>query len=209
MVQDASSCVTLGLGAGSSYCATSNGGGLAWGYNVGGGLGVGSLKTHENTPLPVTGLSNATQLVGGFRHSCARLSNGTVSCWGYNDFGQTAARSPQTTAFPPTVVSGLSSIQNLTSGPDHVCALSSFGRVSCWGRNDIGQLGRGTTSMEGSHEPTPINQLNFNMISATTSGAHTCGVLRDGQVYCWGSNASGQLGDGTTVDRYAPTPVTF
>src|SRR5207253_4585445 len=90
-------------------------------------------------------------------------------------------------------------------GGGHVCALATSGAVECWGRNDSGQLGNGTTSL--STVPAPVSGLGSHVVDIGTGGRHSCAVSDDGTVRCWGRNDLGELGDGSLVDRYTPVPV--
>lgn len=78
--------------------------------------------------------------------------------------------------------------------------------MSCWGHNESGQLGDGTTTERLSPAPVTASQ-SFTEVSA--GGKHSCGAIVTGETYCWGSNEYGQLGDGSTTDRPVPTPVVF
>lgn len=130
----------------------------------------------------------------GFDHTCRVESDGTVSCWGENQQGQlgTGARSPWSTR--PVRVPGLESVVSVSAGSAHSCALTRAGDVHCWGLNASGQLGDGTTG--GGGLPVRVAGLDGPAVAVSAGIGHTCAVTRDGAVWCWGSNDSGQLGDG-------------
>ena len=175
-----------------------------WGGNPHGQLGDGTTTSNLT---PVTAIaSGAAAVSAGDYDTCAIVSGGFVQCWGSNMYGQigdgtTTDRSTPTTA----LVAGATAI---AVGSGHACAITAGGAVQCWGRNDVGQLGDGTTTQRS----TPITAIAANAVSIAVSAfdynpAHTCAVLADGSVECWGSNEFGQLGDGTTNDQYAPETV--
>jgi len=93
----------------------------------------------------------------------------------------------------------------LTPGGYHTCALRSNGSVWCWGANNMGQLGDGTTTRRLS--PRSLNSLSSGVVALAAGEVHTCALRTDGSLLCWGQNIYGQLGDGTTTDRHSPTAV--
>jgi len=149
-------------------------------------------------PGSVTGVS-----AGGF-HSCARLTDGTVRCWGLNEDGQLGNGST-TSSLVPTQVAGLSGVQTVAAAGYHTCALLQTGAVRCWGYNGSGRLGNGTTA--SSPFPVAVTGVTNAIALSTGTGAHSCTVLTDHSVRCWGYNASGQLGNGTTASSSVPVTV--
>jgi alpha-tubulin suppressor-like RCC1 family protein len=108
---------------------------------------------------------------------------------------------------PTTVVTGLGGRATaLGAGDRHTCALLADGRVQCWGYNRAGQLGDGTTTQRST--PTTVTGLGGRATALAAGWSHTCALLADGRVQCWGNNSLGQLGDGTTTQRSTPTTVT-
>jgi alpha-tubulin suppressor-like RCC1 family protein len=106
----------------------------------------------------------------------------------------------------PFMIHDVFSATVVTTGFSHTCALTTDSEAYCWGSNDKGQLGDGTTDARSL--PTPvITQLRFAAITA--GGRHTCGLTSDGSAYCWGSNEAGQLGNGTTDSSVTPVPVSL
>jgi alpha-tubulin suppressor-like RCC1 family protein len=192
-------------------CALLSGGAVkCWGDNTFGQLGDGT-ETDRTKPIAVSGVSSGVQAIAlGDSHTCALLSSGGVKCWGYNGSGELGdgTRDQRDT---PTEVAGLSSgVQAITAGSDHTCALTSGGAVKCWGSNGFGQLGDGTTTDRS--VPTAVSGLSG--VTAIVGGGddpefngHTCALLNDGGIRCWGSNEYGQLGDRTETDRHRPVAV--
>jgi len=193
--------VTAVSAGGSHTCALVDDMVQCWGSNDEGRLGVGD-SLERLSPTPVSGLKGKISAVSaGGSHTCALL-DGTVQCWGANDQGQLGDGST-TSRLIPTAVKGLPrSIVAVSAGGAHSCALSNLGAITCWGANDQGQLGNGST--QRSLVPLPVQSLN-NVTSVQTGGGHTCVILSEGSLRCWGRNWAGQLGDGTTDDRFLPT----
>jgi alpha-tubulin suppressor-like RCC1 family protein len=201
------SMATALVAGGDHTCALlADGGVQCWGRNDSGQLGNGTT-TPSPTPVAVMGLGGmATALVAGAYHTCALRSDGTVRCWGRNDSGQLGDGSRMNRPTPVPVVDLVGTASTLTAGALHTCAVISDGRVQCWGRNDSGQLGDGTTTR--SPTPVAVTGLGGTAAAVEAGGVHTCALLADGHVQCWGSNFCGQLGDGTTTNRSTPTTVT-
>jgi len=144
----------------------------------------------------------------GSYNTCAVRADGAVLCWGaaWDKNIVTVAVSGDATV--PQVVAGAGSAQAVALGLEFACVLLRDGTVWCWGNNDDGQLGDGTfTSSQ-----TPVRVLGFatsNRVRAIDARfKHACALLTSGNIYCWGNNAYGQLGDGTLDTRSQPTAVT-
>jgi len=150
--------------------------------------------------------AGAVAAAAGDEHTCALTIEGGVTCWGRNRFGQ-LGDGTKTDRLTPVGVSELaSSVVALTAGADHTCALTAVGAVGCWGANDRGELGDGT-NIDRSY-PVAVVGLERDVISISAREEHTCAVTATGAVKCWGTNWSGQLGDGTTgVGNDSAMPV--
>ena len=152
---------------GSHTCAITEGRVVCWGYNLHGELG-NRTRVNSNVPVDVSGLAAGARAVSaGSGHTCALTSSGGVSCWGANYAGQLGngarANSPAAVA-----VSGLASgIVAIAAGRDHTCALTGRGQVRCWGANQSGQLGDGTTV--GRRVPVDIRFLIYPTIRLRSS----------------------------------------
>jgi alpha-tubulin suppressor-like RCC1 family protein len=188
-------------------CAVTTSGALkCWGYNGDGQIGDNSTA-NRSLPTDVTGLTAGVAAVaGGGHHTCAVTSAGGVKCWGDNAYGQ-LGNGTTTDSLTPIWVNGLSSGAAAVSlGNYFTCALTTGGAGKCWGRNDDGQVGDGTTTAR----TTPVNVTGLTSgVSAVDAGSHhACARASGGRVQCWGDNANGEIGDGTTTDRLTPVDVT-
>jgi alpha-tubulin suppressor-like RCC1 family protein len=189
-------------------CALINTGGMkCWGGSDVGQIGDGSPGALRWTPAPVFGLgSGVIQITAGGRHTCALLSTGGVKCWGNNNSGQIGDGTSGTNRPTPVAVSGLDSgVTQIAAGSSYTCALLDTGGVKCWGQNDIGQVGDGSS---GTNRLTPVavSDLSSGVTQITAANQHTCALLSTGGVKCWGTNYYGQIGDGTSL-TYRLTPV--
>lgn len=181
---------------------------VCWGYNYYGQLGNGGTSDEE-TPVEAAGIANANAIAGAYQHTCAVLGDGKARCWGR--ISHVLGDGQWHWDFANVEVSGMTNAISVTAHDlDHTCVLRSDGRISCWGDSQGGVLGDGTVS-DGSwgerQTPREVGGI-ANAVAVSTGQAHTCALLDDGTVLCWGFNHSGQLGDGTTTTRLAPVQVT-
>lgn len=201
------SAPAAGLRAGRHHtCARlSEGSVRCWGANEYGQLGVElDVRTNKLSPTIIPDLIDVVELAAGIEHMCARLTDGTVRCWGWNGNGQVGDPAAPGGALAPRLVPGLANVAGLAAGDRHTCAHLADGTVRCWGSNDMGQLGDGTT--EERHSPVAVPDLQ-GVTKLVAGYGHTCARLGDGSVRCWGSNMFGELGDGTMIDSVAPVTV--
>ncbi len=164
-------------------------------------------------------------LSSGGWHNCGINAGGLAYCWGNNGNGQlgdgtTTSRSTQTPVNTSGVLAGKTIVQ-IAAGIWSTCALTSEGKVYCWGANTDGQLGNGSTTQSttpvavdtsGALNGKTVVQIAVSQSYTTTGTSYTarpsaCAVTSDGGVYCWGDNAQGQLGDGSTTGRLSPVAV--
>jgi alpha-tubulin suppressor-like RCC1 family protein len=204
-----SSSVAISLGLGGSHsCAVLSGGSLkCWGRNAEGQLGNDGT-TNRLTPTDVFGLSSGgvSCVAGGMFHTCAILVTGALKCWGRNLEGQLGIAGVSTMETVPRDVVGMGSgVWSIALGEFHSCAIVEGGKVSCWGTNNFGQLGDGSTTTRTM--PTSIAQLN-GVTSLSVGQAHGCVVIADpdGIVKCWGRNTECQLGRNFD-STFLPSPV--
>ena len=188
------------------------------------GLAAGSsINAPPATVVGGTGFTNpiAVSASKTGEHACAITTAGSAYCWGDNSSSQLgdngSGNSSTAIEALTAATTPLTKVRSIAAGGEHTCAAVSFDTtgnegIYCWGKNDKGQLGDGTTTDRG--YATVVDETNSGLNSATTwftqvvaGAAHTCALRTDGAVFCWGDNASGQLGDNSTTDRLLPTGV--
>ncbi len=179
-----------------------------WGYNFTGQLGDGTT-TNSDVPVAVHAITNAATLISGFAGFCALLSTSQVDCWGDNYFGELGRATPKATySDVPGAVTGITDAKAAAGDSPGAtyCAVLSTGQVKCWGANDYGVLGRGTTT--NSDVPVAVTGISdATAVGSEGVGQSFCAVLSTGHLSCWGFNNYGQLGNGTTTNSEVPVPV--
>jgi alpha-tubulin suppressor-like RCC1 family protein len=207
--------VALGGGYQSTCVIGGDGAVVCWGQDGSGQLGNGETGTQRSCepgevgnanllplPAPAAAIGMRGESDGGGAHACAVLATGAVSCWGENAFGQlgTGDTTPLSTPSPPLVFPDAFQAAKLVLGNYHTCAISTDGRVKCWGSDQLGQLGPGVAG--DVHAPGADLRLRGRAVLELGAGDdHTCAVLDGGAVKCWGRNDAGQLGLGDLENR--------
>ncbi len=201
---------TLAVGAVHTCGLTVAGQAYCWGYNTGGQIGDGTrgssqTGTTPSSPKLVIGGVALESLVAGQWQNCGLVSGGQGYCWGYNVNGELGDGTTIERDSPTAMVGGLT-FSRLEAGTFSACGITTGGIAYCWGLNNFGQVGDGTA---GNTRLTPTRVSGTVSFSSVTAGwNHSCGLGSTGTVFCWGSNVSGRLGDGTQTNRLVPTPVT-
>ena len=202
----------IAITAGSAFsCALfADGTVQCWGSNLYGELGIGGTNSVDKSTFAVLvkGITNATQISAGGSHSCAVLSDGSIQCWGFNVDGEIGNISPGwvAAALEPIAVVNLTDALLVSAGGWHTCALVAGHYVKCWGAGGYGQLGNHTQS--SGYQPVDVTEIHGTAVAISAGDSHTCATNADGTVYCWGSNSTGQLGNGTTTNWSSPILVT-
>jgi len=202
--------VFTALDAGGEHvCAlTSAGAAHCWGRNHAGQLGD-NTTTHRFAPVAVTGGLTFASLSLGTLHTCGLTAQGAAYCWGSNSRGQLGDGSTTDRAAPVAVTGGLA-FEQITAGGSqlgYTCALTTAGQAYCWGDNGGGQLGIGAQDQAAHSAPAPVSGVVVFAALSAGLGSHTCGLTSAGSAFCWGANAFGALGDGTTASRFSPVAV--
>ncbi len=220
-VNELENVTAIAAGGAHSCAILADGTVWCWGGNSTGQLGpsatsdgctfLGDMVPCSVNPVPIQSLSNVSAIAAGNDYTCARLSDGTVECWGANSFGQLGRDTSlgTTPASIPAPVTGLSKVAAIATGARHSCAALTDTTVKCWGANDGGQLGNTTPTPRFTPVPVP----GLSNVTAVAAGGeiphagHSCALLTDKTVWCWGANQSLQLGDGSITKSTTPVPV--
>lgn len=197
-----------------SLALTSEGKVYAWGRNDFGQLGDGTT-TRSDSPVPVSTLGalagkTVVAIGGGHSHSLALTSEGLIYAWGFNQNGQlgdgTTANSSEPVAVTMSGVLNGKTVTAIAAGGDHNIVLVSDGHVYGWGRDDYGQLGDDSTLQ--SNTPVAVDTTGTfgakTIVAISAGHTHSLALSSDGKLFAWGNNSSGQLGDGTTINRVIP-----
>ena len=210
----------------------SSGAAFCWGWNQNGQLGNGDAGDDADRaePVRVLGLDEegtlrqVTSIDGGFRHSVAtllppvQLTTTDIFSWGDNGYLEMAnpAYPFNSADYPIPAIPGAATDEIFTSvaaGGFHTCAVTDDSEVFCWGLNGDGQAGIGTTEPVKLGEPTQVvggaqgGEFLSEVVAVSAGAFHTCAVTNPGDIFCWGANTSGQLGDGTFEGSAAPVQV--
>jgi alpha-tubulin suppressor-like RCC1 family protein len=212
-------------------CAIRNDGSVVcWGFGGDGRLGYGNTSNvgDNETPgsmAPVNlGGHAALAITAGGAHTCAILDNHQVACWGFGDLGQLGYASRANVGDTPGETPNVARTVDLgtgrtavaiSAGSSHTCAILDNGSLLCWGYGGNGRLGYGSTDNVGDTETPgsvgPVNLGGHTAAAIAAGGQHTCVILEDRTVRCWGFGFSGQLGYGNqnnAGDHLTPTPDT-
>jgi hypothetical protein len=177
-----------------------------WGLNYNGRLG-NNTTTQRNTPVTtLSGGANWKQVAGGYIHTAAIKTDGTLWTWGRNSYGQLGDNTSGTDrSTPVTTFAGGNNWKQVDCGQSHTSAIKTDGTLWTWGRNNTGQLGDNTS---GTNRLTPVTtfagETNWKQVAGGDS--YTAAIKTDGTLWTWGLNNTGQLGVNTTTNR--STPVT-
>ena len=212
--------IQISAGAIHTCAVLDNGTVRCWGDNRDGELGYGNTNNIGDNespgsvgPVDLGAGRTAVQISASGQHTCAVLDNGTVECWGYGFHGQlgygntTSIGDNETpgSVGPVDLGAGRTAVQ-ISSGEFYTCAVLDNGMVKCWGDGALGELGYGNTASIGDNEtPGSVGPVDLGagrtavQISSGSAYGHTCAVLDNGTVRCWGYGREGQLGYGNTT----------
>ncbi len=200
-------------GGGHSCAVVTGGTAYCWGLNLTGQVGDSSTASRPVPTRVAGGVSFTTMSTGG-TFTCGIATDSSAYCWGWARDGELGSRPAETCptsggAEPcsraPIAVGGGHRFMAISAGTRHVCALAADSTAYCWGHNDAGQLGNGTTA----DTALPVAVSGGRKFKSVTSGFdHSCALTAAGDAYCWGDNSWGQLGETATSQAPDPTAVT-
>jgi len=166
-------------------------------------LGDGTTQP-AHTPVAVVGGHTFRTIALGGEHSCGLTDAFVTDCWGQNNRAQLGSGSSSAFGTTPAAISGGLRFESITPWANHSCGLTASNVAHCWGRNDSGQLGAGTTNAA----TVPVAVAGGLAFQAIAAGSEfSCGLSTTGAGHCWGLNDKGQLGDGLTTASSLPHPV--
>ncbi len=213
------SFVQISLGYQHTCGLTADGSAYCWGGNFYGQLGCKELIHRSFVPVAVDTSSfqsekSFVKLESGYHHTCGITKSGKFYCWGIDFYGQIGDGGRLQNTKVPVLIENFnlpvgSSLVDLSLGGGHTCTISTNGRMYCWGSDIQGQLGDGGNphfkwSPSRVDTSVIVGLKSFRYVAS--SGMSTCGLTSDKQVYCWGSDYSGVLGDGGTDMDYSLCP---
>jgi alpha-tubulin suppressor-like RCC1 family protein len=178
-----------------------------WGGNHVGQLGNGT-QVDSLLPVQVQGLSgNTTSVIATPLNACALSTSGGMKCWGADHRGQLGNASGVSSSTAIQVTGLTTGVKAMAGGEEFTCALMNNGEVKCWGNTYIDVDNDGID--DSGNTPTTISGIPQDIVSISAGGGkYACVLSATSGVWCWGQNSSGQLGDGSTVDRFVPVQIT-
>ena len=175
-----------------------------WGTGTSGQLG-NNTATNRTTPVTTfAGGTNWKQVAGGFSHTAAIKTDGTLWTWGYNTNGQLGDNAVISRSTPVTTFAGGTNWKQVSGGENHTAAIKTDGTLWTWGFNGYGQIGDNTATNRSTPVTTFAGGTNWKQVACGNN--HTAAIKTDGTLWTWGGNSFGRLGDNTAVNR--STPVT-
>jgi alpha-tubulin suppressor-like RCC1 family protein len=185
----------------STACAIKTGGTLyCWGSDGSGQVGNGATTGNQESPVQEsTAATNWGSVDVGINHACARKTTGAVFCWGSDSNGQIGNGATTGNQVSPVQESTAATNwgSSIAAGSLHSCAVKTTGTLWCWGSDGFGQIGNGATT---GNQVSPVQESSgstlWSQVSAFSN--HTCAVRSNGTLWCWGSDSSGQIGNGAT-----------
>lgn len=195
----------ISSGTGRTCGVSLNGTGYCWGSGDVGELGNGTFDD-EFAPVPVSGSLQFSQISTSLLHTCGVTPSGAAYCWGNNLYGGLGDGTVDGSTTPVPVLGGIR-FASIGTGNYFSCGLTEIGQVYCWGSNVSFELGNGSSSTVFVTEPVALfGFLRFERIAV--GSYHSCGLTTTRDLYCWGANTYGKLGNGLENATTIPVQVT-
>jgi alpha-tubulin suppressor-like RCC1 family protein len=196
---------TVSVGAWHTCALSTAAAARCWGGN---GMLGNAQSPQSSTPVGVDGLGTGVRAIAtGYTHTCAITDSSGVQCWGDNRRGELGNGTTRFSAWPVQVAGLEIGVNAITTGSEHTCALDNARTVLCWGDNHYGMLGDGTSIQR--LVPVAVGGLPSGVLAVSAGGWHTCALLSDGRVSCWGHGNFGELGYGHKSNSAVPVDVHF
>jgi len=192
--------VSVSVGTAHACGLTRAGAAVCWGENRDGQLGTGSgpARASAGQPVAIPNGESLEQVTAGGDHTCALTTSGKAYCWGKNSFGQNGDGGTRNHDLPVEVRAS-TPFASISAGGSHTCAIGTDGAVYCWGDNFSGAVG--TNRFEAESLPVNVDEGRFGFAKVYAGGKSTCALTAQGEAYCWGENRYGQVGVGNRTDR--------
>jgi alpha-tubulin suppressor-like RCC1 family protein len=193
------------IAAGNKHtCAVASASVYCWGNRIDAALGdYGGNTGIQPTPVSISSTTGATQISASLESTCATI-NSKAYCWGANTYRE-AGTGTTAPAWRPTAVVGITgSVTKVVTGANATCAVAD-GKAYCWGYDQKGELG--ILNPGATLTALPVTALDGTTVTDISLGSATTCAIADGSAYCWGYNAFGQVGDGTTTDQWLPVKI--
>ncbi|MFZ9594486.1 MAG: RCC1 domain-containing protein [Bdellovibrionia bacterium] len=175
-----------------------------WGWNSSGQLGNGNPASDEASPFGIDSGTSYIEITAGYAHTCGITGAGVLKCWGLNSSGQVGNGVVGGSSTSPVEIDSGTPYIAVSAGDAHTCGITGAGVLKCWGSDSNGKLGNGT--LTSADQPSPVVIDSGTTYLAVSAGVeHTCGITGSGVLKCWGSDANGQLGNGSTSgNQFSP-----